>query len=212
MESIPLIGGVWGAIGDLLAQLVERIQELGLWAVFLLTLGDSFGLPSSGEFAMLVWAGLEEYSLPLVILIGWFGAAVGDNCAYWAGRLVGKPVIGRVIKEEKRVAAEGYIRRHGAKAIVGGRMLAAVRTKVQVLAGAAHYPYARFVLYDAVGCLIWAVTFGLIGRLVGDAVGVTSIVDRIGVVAVIGVALVVALAVAQRVVLPRLTARRLNRD
>ncbi|MFM7551680.1 MAG: DedA family protein, partial [Actinomycetota bacterium] len=85
-------------------------------------------------------------------------------------------------------------------------------TKVQVLAGAAHYPYLRFVVYDAVGCLIWAVTFGIIGRVVGDAVGVTSIVDRIGVVAVIGVALVVALAIAQRLVLPRLAARRVNSD
>jgi len=212
MESIPLIGGVWGAIGDLLAQLVERIQELGLWAVFLLTMGDSFGLPSSGEFAMLVWSGLDEYPLLLVILIGWVGAAVGDNCAYWGGRLIGNPVIRRVISEERRVSAQDYIHRHGAKAIVGGRMLAAVRTKVQVLACAAHYPYLRFVVYDAVGCLIWAVTFGIIGRVVGDAVGVTSIVDRIGVVAVIGVVLVVALAIAQRLVLPRLAARRVNGD
>ncbi|MFM7246244.1 MAG: DedA family protein [Actinomycetota bacterium] len=212
MESIPLIGGVWGAIGDLLAQLVERIQELGLWAVFLLTMGDSFGLPSSGEFAMLVWSGLDEYPLLLVILIGWVGAAVGDNCAYWGGRLIGNPVIRRVISEERRVSAQDYIHRHGAKAIVGGRMIAAVRTKVQVLAGAAHYPYLRFVVYDAVGCLIWAVTFGIIGRVVGDAVGVTSIVDRVGVVAVIGVGLVVALAIAQRLVLPRLAARRVNSD
>lgn len=212
MESLPLIGGIWASIGDLLAQLVERIQELGLWAVFLLTMGDSFGLPSSGEFAMLVWSGLEEYPLALVILIGWLGAMAGDNCAYWGGRLIGNPVIRRVISEKKRDGIQGYIHRHGAKAIVGGRMLAAVRTKVHVLAGAAHYPYARFVVYDAAGCLIWAIAFGLIGRLVGDAVGVTSIVDRIGVVAVIGVALVVALAVAQRLVLPRLAARRLNQD
>lgn len=212
MESLPLIGGIWASIGDLLAQLVERIQELGLWAVFLLTMGDSFGLPSSGEFAMLVWSGLEEYPLALVILIGWLGAMAGDNCAYWGGRLIGNPVIRRVISEKKRDGIQGYIHRHGAKAIVGGRMLAAVRTKVHVLAGAAHYPYARFVVYDAAGCLIWAIAFGLIGRLVGDAVGVTSIVDRIGVVAVIGVALVVALAVAQRLVLPRLAARRLKQD
>jgi len=212
MESVPLIGGVWSAIGDLLAQLVERIQDLGLWAVFLLTMGDSFGLPSSGEFVMLVWSGLDEYPLLLVILIGWVGAAVGDNCAYWGGRLIGNPVIRRVISEERRVSAQDYIHRHGAKAIVGGRMLAAVRTKVQVLAGAAHYPYLRFVVYDAIGCLTWAITFGIIGRVVGDAVGVTSIVDRIGVVAVIGVALVVALAIAQRLVLPRLAARRVNSD
>ncbi|MEY4225913.1 MAG: hypothetical protein RL190_670 [Actinomycetota bacterium] len=212
MESLPLIGGIWASIGNLLAQLVERIQELGLWAVFLLTMGDSFGLPSSGEFALLVWSGLEEYPLALVILIGWLGAMAGDNCAYWGGRLIGNPVIRRVISEKKRDGIQGYIHRHGAKAIVGGRMLAAVRTKVHVLAGAAHYPYARFVVYDALGCLIWALAFGLIGRLVGDAVGVTSIVDRIGVVAVIGVALVIALAVAQRLILPRLAARRLNQD
>ena len=89
-------------------------------------------------------------------------------------------------------------------------MLAAVRTKVQVLAGAAHYPYARFVVYDAIGALLWAITFGIIGRVVGDAVGVTSIVDRIGLVAIIGVGIVVVLAVVQRLLLPRLAARRLS--
>jgi membrane protein DedA with SNARE-associated domain len=81
-----------------------------------------------------------------------------------------------------------------------------------ILAGAAHYPYPRFLLYDAIGCLIWAVSFGIIGRVVGDAVGVTNILDRIGVIAVIGAVLVVILAVAQRLLLPRLVNRRLNRD
>ena len=212
MNPIAIVTDVMDATSDLLVALVEWIQALGLWAVFLLTFGDSFGLPSSGEFAMLVWAGLREDPLALVILIGFVGAAAGDNAIYWTGRLIGAPLIRRVIKDERRVAATGYIHRHGAKAIIGTRMLAAIRTKVAILAGAAHYPYPRFLLYDAIGCLIWAVSFGIIGRVVGDAVGVTNILDRIGVIAVIGAVLVVILAVAQRLLLPRLVNRRLNRD
>ena len=212
MESLPLIGGVFAAIGDVFQGIVDWAMELGLWAVFILSFGDSFGLPSSGEFAMLVWGGLEEYPLALVMLIGFVGAALGDNAVYWLGRLVGDPVIRRVISPEKQAAAQGYVTRHGAKAIIGGRLLAAIRTKVAILAGAARYPYRRFIVYDAIGCAIWAVFYGALGRIVGDAVGVTSIVDRIGVVAVIGAVIVIGLAVAQRLVLPRLAARRLNQD
>ncbi len=198
----------WEYVGNAMDAVVEWANQLGLWAVFILTFGDSFGLPSSGEFAVLVWAGLGEYPLGLVIAVAAVGAALGDNCAYWGGRLIGPRVIRRVISAEREATARSYIHRHGAKAIIGTRMLAAVRTKVAVLSGAAHYPWRRFVVYDAIGCVIWAVVFGVIGRLVGDAVGVTSVVNQIGLVAVIGVGITAATVLAQRMLLPRWERRR----
>lgn len=210
MEHLPLVGGVFAEVGALLDGIVEWALGLGLWAVFVLAFGDSFGLPSSGELAMLLWAGAREHPLALVIAVGFLGAALGDNGIYWLARLLGDPVIRRVVKPETQAKAQGYVTRHGAKAIIGGRMLAAIRTKVAILAGAARYPYARFLLYDAIGCLIWAVAYGAIGRLVGDAVGVTSVVDQVGIVAVIGAVIVIALAAVQHIVLPRLAARRLD--
>lgn len=198
----------WELVGNAMEAVVEWANQLGLWAVLILTFGDSFGLPSSGEFAVLVWAGLGEYPLLLVIAVAAFGAALGDNCAYWGGRLIGARVIRRVISPEREETARSYIHRHGAKAIIGTRMLAAVRTKVAVLSGAAHYPWGRFLVYDAIGCIIWAVVFGIIGRVVGDAVGVTNVVDQIGVVAIIGVAITAATIAAQRILLPRWERRR----
>ena len=72
-----------------------------------------------------------------------------------------------------------------------------------VLAGAAHVPYPRFLVWNTLGCGLWAVVYGLLGRLVGDAVGVTSLLDRIGLVALVAIVLAAALLLAQRVITPR---------
>lgn len=198
----------WTLVGDAMGAIVDWANQLGLWAVFILTFGDSFGLPSSGEFALLVWAGLREYPLALVILVAIVGAALGDNAVYWAGRLIGPRIIRRAISPEREQTARAYIHRHGAKAIIGTRMLAAVRTKVAILSGAAHYPYARFVVYDLIGCVIWAVAFGIIGRVVGNAVGVSNVVDQVGLIALVGIGITALTVVAQRVLLPRWERRR----
>jgi membrane-associated protein len=68
-------------------------------------------------------------------------------------------------------------------------------------------PYHRFLLWNALGCALWAVTFALVGRLVGDALGVTDQIHRVGIVVIVAVVIVIALALVQRHFLPRLRRR-----
>lgn len=196
------------AVGALMDQLVAWAEGLGLWAVLILTYVDSLGLPATGDAALLIWAGLREQPLLLVMLVAFVGGAAGDSTAYWAGRIVGSRLVRRFASEEREARWTAYLHRHAAKALIGTRMIAALRTKVAVLAGAARYPYPRFLAYNLIGCAIWAVSFGLLGRLVGDVVGVTGVMHQIGVVALVGIGIVVALAILQRYGLPWLAARR----
>ena len=203
---------VFDAVSQAMERFVEWVQAFGLWAVFILAAADSFGLPATGDVAMLIWAGLRQHPLALVMVVGFAGAMVGDSAAYWAGRLLGARLVRRLISAQRQQSSTQYIHRHAAKALVGSRLLAAVRTKVVVLAGASHFPYPRFLLWNALGCALWAVVYGTIGRIVGDAVGVTGVLDQIGIVALIGISLTVLLVLAQRLALPWWTKRRVNSD
>ena len=190
-------------ISQVLHAIVASVEDLGLWAVLILAAADSFGLPATGDAALLIWSGLRTYPLGVVMVVAFAGASVGDNGAYWAGRLVGARIVRRVASPERAERVTSYINRHAAKALVGSRLLAALRTKVAVLAGAAHDPYPRFLVWNTLGCGLWAVVYGLLGRLVGNAVGVTSLLDRIGLVALVAIVLAATLLLAQRVAIPR---------
>lgn len=184
--------------------LITWAESLGLWAVFILALIDSLGLPATGDAAMLIWAGLREQPLVAVMAVGFAGALVGDSIAYWAGRIIGRPIVRRALPGDYEERISQKLDRHAAPVLVFSRLVAALRTKIAVLAGATHMPYQRFLLWNAIGCALWAVSFSLLGRLVGDALGVTDQIHRVGIVVLVAVAIVIALAVVQRHFLPRL--------
>lgn len=184
--------------------LIAWAESLGLWAVFVLALIDSLGLPATGDAAMLIWAGLREDPLAAVMVVGFAGALIGDSIAYWAGRVIGRPIVKRALPGDYEQRISERLDRHAAPVLVFSRLVAALRTKIAVLAGATHMPYARFLLWNAVGCALWAVSFALLGRLVGDALGVTDQIHRVGIVVLVAVAIVIALALVQRHFLPRL--------
>jgi membrane protein DedA with SNARE-associated domain len=191
-------------LGELFDALIAWAESLGLWAVFVLALIDSLGLPATGDAAMLIWSGLRTYPLLAVMVVGFAGAVVGDSIAYWAGRLIGRPIVRRALPEGYDVRFAARLDRHAPPVLVFSRLVAAVRTKIAVLAGAVHMPYPRFLFWNVIGCALWAVAYGTLGRLVGDALGLTENLDRIGLVVAVAIGIVIGLALVQRHFLPRL--------
>jgi membrane protein DedA with SNARE-associated domain len=67
---------------------------------------------------------------------------------------------------ERRVATmEGWFRRHGALAIVVGRLIPGLRTPTTVMAGLFGVPYRTFAPATAVAALLWAAAYYLLGAL-----------------------------------------------
>jgi membrane protein DedA with SNARE-associated domain len=72
-----------------------------------------------------------------------------------------------------------------------GRFVALFRSLVPALAGAARMPYRRFLLYNALGALVWGVGNALVGYAAGAAYErVEGVVGRT--VALVSAVLVVA--------------------
>jgi membrane-associated protein len=54
------------------------------------------------------------------------------------------------------------VQRHGGAAIFIGRFVPAIRSLVPVLVGISGFGRLRFLLLDALACLLWALTLGAI--------------------------------------------------
>ncbi len=63
-----------------------------------------------------------------------------------------------------------------------------VRTFVPVTAGAAHMPRGKFVLYDAIGDIAWAVSVTLLGYFVGSRIpGIETYIEPVMLLVILAV-------------------------
>ena len=130
----------------------------------------------------------------LVIIIGC--AIAGDSTGYEVGKVLGPWLLEhRPLKRYPGVKkAEALIARFGGPAVFLGRWVALARALVPGIAGMSGMRYPVFLLFNALGGIVWGTTFVMVGYAAGTAYG--TIARRIGLysLAVLGV-LVLALAV-----------------
>jgi membrane protein DedA with SNARE-associated domain len=161
--------------------LVEHLREFvvhyGYWAIIILVGLESAGIPLPGETALVsaaVFAGQGTLNIWLVIASAAVAAIVGDNAGYWVGREFGFPLIykyGAAVRvDEGRLKVAQYLfLRHGGKIVFFGRFVAILRAFAAFLAGVNRLPWPRFLLFNALGGIVWAALFGFGGYFLGLA-------------------------------------------
>jgi membrane protein DedA with SNARE-associated domain len=161
------------------SELTNFLVDYGYWAVLLFVGIESTGIPFPGETMLLVasiYAGTtHRLSIALVIAAAAGGAILGDNLGYWIGREGGYRLLHRYghylhIDERKMKLGQYLFRKHGGKVVFFGRFIAVLRAWAAFLAGTNRMPWDRFLLYNALGGIIWATLYGLGGYYLGDNV------------------------------------------
>ncbi len=155
----------------------QFVAEYGYFAIFVLVALESAGVPMPGETALVsgaVLAGRGDLHIGPVIACAAAAAILGDNAGYWLGREFGFPLIykyGSYIRvDEGRLKVAQYLfQRHGGKIVFFGRFVAILRAFAAFLAGVNHLPWPRFLLFNALGGIVWATIFGLGGYFLGVA-------------------------------------------
>src|SRR5438270_9455762 len=160
------------------SELMHFLTVYGYWAVLFFVALESAGIPLPCETMLLVaaiYAGTtHRLSLPLVIAAA-SGAILGDNLGYWVGREGGYRWLRRyghyLHLDERKVKLGQYLfRKHGGKVVFFGRFIAVLRAWAAFLAGTNRMPWAPFLLFNALGGIIWATLYGLVGYFLGDNV------------------------------------------
>ncbi len=149
----------------------------GPWAVFLLVVLESLGLPLPGETVLVaaaVFAGRSNaVSIWEIIALATAGTIVGGGAGFWIGRQYGLRLLvrygARIGLDEPRLKLGQYLfQRFGGPIVFFGRFVAFLRAFAAVLAGANNLAPARFFVFNAAGGLLWATIFGLGGYMLGE--------------------------------------------
>ena len=163
--------------GWFLQFLDEALINYGYVIVFLAISIESMGVPFPGETMLLIASAYSANSGTLsifgVIASAAGGAICGDSMGYWIGREGGRKLIrkyGRYVglTDERYEKAQGYLKRHGGKAVFFGRFVSIARTWIALLVGAHHLNYPQFLVYNVLGGIVWAVLYGSLGYLFGS--------------------------------------------
>jgi membrane protein DedA with SNARE-associated domain len=162
-----------------LAALAPLLTKYGYLAVFGIIGVESFGIPAPGQSILIaasVFAGLGRMSLPLVVVVAFFAATIGDNVGFAIGRFGGRTLIKRfgryVGLTERRIdRMEDVFSRHGPKLVVVARFVDGLRQFNGVLSGLAGMRWGVFLSYNAIGAALWVAVWTVVGRLAGRHIG-----------------------------------------
>lgn len=191
--------------------IIEVIGAFGYVGIFLLMLAENVFPPIPSEVIMpvaglAVGAGRLSFSLVLLAALG--GTLIGNLPWYIIARMVGRQRFleltarwGRyaAVKPADVEAAIAWFDRHGAKAVLLGRLAPGVRTLISIPAGLAEMPFWRFLLLSAVGSSVWITLLLLAGVILHDNWHmIANVIGPLGTVLVLAVALGLVLWIGWR--------------
>jgi membrane-associated protein len=165
-------------MGDIAFWIVLAIifAECGLLIGFFLP-GDSLlfvtGLfIATGAISINIWVA----SLLLVI-----AAITGNITGYWIGYKAGPALFkrpdSRLFRQEYVEKTHRFFNRYGARALILARFTPVVRTFITAAAGIGRMDFRRFVLFSAIGGVLWAGLVTLAGYFLGTIPVVRDNID-----------------------------------
>jgi membrane protein DedA with SNARE-associated domain len=160
---------------DFAPHLTRLLQSYTYPVLLLLVLLESLGVPLPGEIALVTaaaYASSGHISISIVIALAALGASVGGVLGYWIGIKGGLPLVTRYggyigVRKSHVDRAHAFFERNGSKTILFGRFVAILRTWAAIVAGAAAMSFTKFVTYNTIGSIAWAIVFGLLGFYFG---------------------------------------------
>ncbi len=177
---------------DLIKQLMEMVLHLdkhlvvlandfGIWTYLILFIiifcetglvvtpflpGDSL-LFAIG--ALSASGGLNIVTIFIVLAIA---AIIGDTVNYQIGKYIGPKVFYRddvrFLNKKHLIKTHEFYERHGGKTIIIARFLPIIRTFAPFVAGMGSMSYARFIVYNVVGGVMWVALLVFAGYFFGN--------------------------------------------
>jgi membrane-associated protein len=194
----------YGNFGFWIAVLVI-FAECGLLLGFFLP-GDSL-LFTVGLF---IGTGVIDQPLWLACAVLTISAFVGNVVGYEIGRISGPAIFNRgeskIFKQEYVDKTMAFFETYGARAIVMARFVPIVRTFITVTAGVGQMDRRKYLIYSAVGGVLWATGVTLLGRVLGNIAFVREHIEA----ALLLVILVSVLPMVIEYLRHRSTARKLQ--
>lgn len=152
---------------------LNLLGRYGYAVVFVTVLAEQIGLPVPSQLLLLATgalAGSAGLNLALVLALAGVASLIGDTVWYWIGRAGGARVLGwlcRISLEPDSCVrrTERALGTRGARALLLAKFVPGLSTIAPPLAGVVGIPFAQFVVFSALGALLWAGAFTSVGWL-----------------------------------------------
>jgi len=129
------------------------------------------GLLLEGETVLVLAAFMAHrgyLDLPLVILLGCMVGFISDQFFFWLGRTQGIRFLEkRPTWQQHAEKARSLLNRNTNLLFIGLRFMYGLRTILPFMIGMSKSDPKKFALLDFIGAFLWALTFGLAGKLIG---------------------------------------------
>jgi membrane-associated protein len=178
---VDLLAAFIDLILHLDTHLLALTQQYGVWvyAILFLIIYCETGLVVTpflpGDSLLFVagaLCGMGALQLELLVPLLVLAAFSGDNTNYWIGRLVGLRLISRAnsrfIRREHLDKTHAFYEKHGGKTIIFARFLPIIRTFAPFVAGIGLMRYRLFMLFSALGSVLWIASLTVAGYLFGN--------------------------------------------
>jgi len=157
-------GGLWLFLFIIFA-------ETGLFAGFFLP-GDSLlfvaGIYSTELAREIFDTGSDLMNLVLITVLVIASGVIGNVVGYWFGTKSGPYLFKRedtfFFKKKHLFAAKEFYDKHGGGAVIFARFLPFIRTFAPIVAGIVQMDRKKFMFYNIVGCVAWAVSMLFAGH------------------------------------------------
>jgi membrane protein DedA with SNARE-associated domain len=161
------------------------LDRWGYLAVAAMVGVESFGVPTPGQTIMVaaaIYAGAGRLNIVAVALIAFVAAVLGDNVGYWIGVRGGRRAVHRfgryiLLTPDRLDRAERFFARRGSRIVVAARFIDGLRQFNGVIAGITAMPWRRFLLYNALGAVLWVGWWTTVAYVLGTHV--VHIIDQV---------------------------------
>ena len=176
MTAVTTLGPSWlnpetmlTTFGDIAFWVVMGIifAECGLLIGFFLP-GDSL-LFVTGLFIAQNFISMNIWLAAILLTIS---AILGNAVGYWIGKQAGPALFrkpdSKLFKREYVEKTAEFFEKYGARAIVMARFVPIVRTFITATAGMGRMDFRRFMIFSAIGAVLWAGGVTILGYFLGN--------------------------------------------
>lgn len=151
--------------------LIPLLENHGLLIVFITMTAESACIPIPSEIVV-PYGGLlaaqGDTQMWAVIVVATLANLVGSSIAYGVGRYGGRALFLRygryvLVSPHHLDKADIWFEKHGQLTVFFTRMMPGVRTFISLPAGIAKMPFTKFLVYSAVGSVIWNAALAYLG-------------------------------------------------
>ena len=172
-----------------MSHVVDLIQHYGLAFVFVNVLALQAGLPFPAYPALIVTGALAaggSYSPTALLGTAVVASLIADLGWYAAGRRIGSSILKTLCRVSLSPDScvrqtESVFTRWGAASLTVAKFIPGFASVATAMAGVIRVPLPRFVLFDAIGAMLWAGVAIALGMLFHEAIAnVLAVLDAMG--------------------------------